>query len=187
MSGEMHAAERLCAAVCGPSERSTVHSGHPEFIDRWLASTENELVAVKQLLDLPQWRLNDFALHPGSGGRQKCWPAERYLESIRAMRAQSELIPVVLLGEAEEHLQPIFNAEPGLRYRVLSDPFAKCSRFGAERSFISGTIPGFRASRRRARRRTAGLSLDRLPRCNGVSLGSRGQNRCWRAKAICAN
>jgi ADP-heptose:LPS heptosyltransferase len=43
-----------------------------------------------------------IVIHPGAGAPEKCWPAERYLELIRQMRA-----PVrVLLGEAERERWP---------------------------------------------------------------------------------
>jgi len=41
-----------------------------------------------------------IVIHPGSGGAQKCWPAERFEQVIAALREQGHRVQV-LLGEAE--------------------------------------------------------------------------------------
>jgi len=50
---------------------------------------------------------HDLILHPGSGGRFKRWPAERY--AILARRADN---PLILLGPAEADLLPVFAGLP---------------------------------------------------------------------------
>ncbi len=49
-----------------------------------------------------------FAVHPGSGGRAKCWPASRFAQTIRAVRKATGLRARVLLGPAEPDLAPAF-------------------------------------------------------------------------------
>ena len=46
----------------------------------------------------------DLVLHPGSGGKAKRWPADRYAALARRFRA-----PLILLGPAEEELVPVFD------------------------------------------------------------------------------
>lgn len=43
-----------------------------------------------------------IALHPGSGGKHKCWPLERYIELMERAGQDSRLSFVVLTGPAEE-------------------------------------------------------------------------------------
>ena len=43
-----------------------------------------------------------LAVHPGSGSPHKNWPAERFIELIRALRG--DLAPLLVLGEADEPL-----------------------------------------------------------------------------------
>jgi len=52
--------------------------------------------------------------HPGSGGAQKNFPPEFWLDLLRAFREKIHLVkelPVVLLGPAEEKLVPLFSEE----------------------------------------------------------------------------
>ena len=42
-----------------------------------------------------------IALHPGSGGRKKCWPLDRYLELISYLQAGNACYFQILLGPAE--------------------------------------------------------------------------------------
>jgi len=50
---------------------------------------------------------HDLVLHPGSGGRAKRWPAERFFELARGSGN-----PLILLGPAEEGLHPAFAGLP---------------------------------------------------------------------------
>ncbi len=42
-----------------------------------------------------------IAVHPGSGGRPKCWPVERYFEVIERLQSESESFIILFTGEAE--------------------------------------------------------------------------------------
>lgn len=48
---------------------------------------------------------NVIAIHPGSGGKQKCWPWENFRQVISTLQSQ-DLVVVVLLGPAEMDLWP---------------------------------------------------------------------------------
>jgi ADP-heptose:LPS heptosyltransferase len=43
-----------------------------------------------------------IALHPGSGGRHKNWPVEKFIELAELLRRDTDLTPVFTLGEADE-------------------------------------------------------------------------------------
>jgi heptosyltransferase-3 len=49
-----------------------------------------------------------IAVHPGSGGREKCWPLENYLELIAKLRDAPGAFVIILTGPAE---QGSFNAQ----------------------------------------------------------------------------
>jgi hypothetical protein len=59
-----------------------------------------------------------FAVHPGSGGKRKCWPAERYAELTRRAAARGRQV-LVFLGPADEETRDVFRrAAPGGAYLV---------------------------------------------------------------------
>jgi ADP-heptose:LPS heptosyltransferase len=41
------------------------------------------------------------AIHPGSGGKQKCWPIQNFIELAGQIRRETEFEPVIITGEAE--------------------------------------------------------------------------------------
>lgn len=43
-----------------------------------------------------------IAVHPGSGGRMKCWPLERYFEVIGRLESIQDAFVIIFTGEAEE-------------------------------------------------------------------------------------
>jgi heptosyltransferase-2 len=55
------------------------------------------------------------AIHPGSGGRKKCWPAERFARLAVKVAAQG-LTPLLLFGPADESSRREFEAScpPGV-------------------------------------------------------------------------
>jgi heptosyltransferase III len=62
--------------------------------------------------------------HPGSGGAQKNYPPEFWLELIRAFRKSIPLsheMPAVLLGPAEEKLSPLFSGEKDVEIFLSPD------------------------------------------------------------------
>jgi ADP-heptose:LPS heptosyltransferase len=47
-----------------------------------------------------------LAIHPGSGGRYKCWDITRFIEVSRQAQERLDLQPFFILGPAEEELVP---------------------------------------------------------------------------------
>lgn len=86
----VHAAERLLLGVGG---------------------AEVDPEAVRLLIaPAPDGDAHDLVLHPGSGGKMKRWPAERFAELARRAKA-----PLILLGPAEEDLASAFEGLPVAR------------------------------------------------------------------------
>ncbi|HTG01549.1 MAG TPA: glycosyltransferase family 9 protein [Nitrospirota bacterium] len=44
-----------------------------------------------------------LAVHPGSGGKAKCWPLDRYFEVIERLQALKDIFVLLFTGEAEEN------------------------------------------------------------------------------------
>lgn len=86
----VHAAERLLLGVGGAEV-------DPEAV-RLLIAPE------------PDGDVHDLVLHPGSGGKPKRWPAERF--AALARRASS---PLIFLGPAEDDLAHMFDGLPVAR------------------------------------------------------------------------
>ena len=82
---------------------------------RWLGRADAPLPDVR--LDVAPERLADrlVVLHPGAGGRRKCWPAESFAALARALQADGFAVAVTL-GPADRDLAPAF---AGLR--VIAD------------------------------------------------------------------
>jgi ADP-heptose:LPS heptosyltransferase len=106
---DRHAAERLLVPLC---ERTGVPlcTGGPagngpldQSAEPFLRVTEDERAAALKRLGLARSPGQGFfAVHPGSGGTSKCWPAERYLELLRRAAMRGTSAPLVFLGPAEE-------------------------------------------------------------------------------------
>ncbi|MFO0794556.1 MAG: glycosyltransferase family 9 protein [Candidatus Brocadiaceae bacterium] len=45
-----------------------------------------------------------IAIHPGSGGRQKCWPVERYAALIGWLKKEMDAEILVISGPADDHI-----------------------------------------------------------------------------------
>lgn len=56
-----------------------------------------------------------FALHPGSGGRAKCWPARNYAKLLANLSARG-MTPLVFFGPADDEVREDFESSvaPGL-------------------------------------------------------------------------
>ena len=60
---------------------------------------------ANEILDRSGWKNRDLiVLHPGSGGKHKCWPLERYLLLAEGLAAAAGLFILFLSGPAEERL-----------------------------------------------------------------------------------
>ncbi|RUM87957.1 MAG: hypothetical protein DSZ24_04980 [Thermodesulfatator sp.] len=64
-------------------------------------------------------------VHPGSGGRRKCYPPERLLQALQGF----SVLPVrVILGPAEEDLAPLFREFPVCQSRTLAQALQALSQ-----------------------------------------------------------
>ncbi len=82
----------------------------------------SRLAGIKQDTDLFRLRFPDAEsgsreavpsafIHPGSGGRRKCWPLERFLEIARRL-AEEGWKGRLITGEAEDWLEPELASRP---------------------------------------------------------------------------
>jgi ADP-heptose:LPS heptosyltransferase len=64
-----------------------------------------------------------LAVHPGSGGRQKCWPAASFYAVMRRLHAQLQVSFMIIEGPAEEKTAGVFQKSlaelPHMRIRNL--------------------------------------------------------------------
>jgi heptosyltransferase-2 len=60
-------------------------------------------------------------VHPGSGGRRKCWPAERFLGLIQGLSKAGHSV-LALHGPAEQDLVPTLRSELPSRSVLLPSP-----------------------------------------------------------------
>ncbi len=87
------------------------------------------------------------AVHPGSGGRKKCWPLPRYMRLMEELRREGKVSFVVILGPAEdsgeyETLEK-FIAEKGLRAEIIRDmPVTGIARVLKRAAFFVGNDSG---------------------------------------------
>ena len=98
-----------------PPDGSQMHTAHYRFSQ--LEPGRLRLPDGYALLSLPPEKANTarsllreagydpgtglIAMHPGSGGRQKCWPRERYFELIERLQALYDAFVILFTGDAE--------------------------------------------------------------------------------------
>lgn len=79
--------------------------------DPLLAVSADETRAALARLKLPAPPSGGWlALHPGSGGRTKCWPAERFAALAAHAHARHGLEPLVCFGPADNAMRQVFEA-----------------------------------------------------------------------------
>ncbi|HLX63052.1 MAG TPA: glycosyltransferase family 9 protein [Planctomycetota bacterium] len=99
---------------------------------KWLAPSPAELHAARLFLESTGATAQGFfALHPGSGGRRKCWPADRFAQLTARISRETNLTPLVLFGPADDVTRSEFErAMPAdvkwhaLAHRPLRELFA---------------------------------------------------------------
>lgn len=89
-----------------------------------LQSAPADEAAARKLLQAARGNLPEAPLifvHPGSGGRRKCWPIDRYVQLVEILSRQ-DAMPVLILGPAE--VEQMGQSIDGLRrqYRLIADP-----------------------------------------------------------------
>lgn len=85
-----HAAERLWRPVA-----------------RWLGRPDAPLPGVRLAVAPERIAERSVVLHPGAGGRRKCWPVERFAALARLLEAEGFAVTVAL-GPVEQDLAPAF-------------------------------------------------------------------------------
>jgi len=123
-----HAAARLLApaAALGLCDERALWPAAPPSLadDDLLRLTPGETAAVLRALSLATAPSSGLlALHPGSGGIHKCWPADRFAALAQAAQRDWGVAPVFLIGPADA---PCWEAlrralPPGLAPLVLRD------------------------------------------------------------------
>ena len=68
----------------------------------------------------PEGPSRALIIHPGSGGRIKCWPLSRYLELANRV-SRSGWSPAFLLGPVEKEMPEVAGTINSTRFPVLSD------------------------------------------------------------------
>jgi ADP-heptose:LPS heptosyltransferase len=63
------------------------------------------------------------AIHPGSGGRAKCWPVERYAKLAVKLACDEGLVPLVFFGPADEGIREAFETSipPGIEWECVDN------------------------------------------------------------------
>ncbi len=85
----------------------------PARIERlsWLVFTAEELQTAREFLATSGGSSHCFAaIHPGSGGRKKCWPAARFAELAASIAREMDCEPLVFFGPADDQVRREFEA-----------------------------------------------------------------------------
>ena len=82
-------------------------------------SHNDRAYAVKLINHLPVSKKNIFVIHPGSGGRKKCWPLPYYIEWMKRVEKKCAPVFLILSGPAEEnsliHLEKHLTLDCGIK------------------------------------------------------------------------
>lgn len=75
----------------------------------WLYPTDEEMDAARRFLDPQKCDSQTyFAIHPGSGGRKKCWSAARFAEIAARIAREMDCEPLVFFGPADDQVRREF-------------------------------------------------------------------------------
>lgn len=95
-----------------------------EDASEWLAVTDAERAYADQFLNAMRrkYAVEKFvALHPGSGGRRKCWPAYLFSDLATLFYLELNWFPLILFGPADERVRAEFvqSMPSGAKWAVL--------------------------------------------------------------------
>jgi heptosyltransferase III len=97
-----------------------------------------DTLAVEKLTAPADGQKEAIVVHPGSGGRKKIWPLNKWWSLLRWMRLNYEHPIILLLGPADEHLKPF--AEQAQKYDLVllenSTLLSLCALFHKCRLYI---------------------------------------------------
>ncbi len=102
-----HAATKLLGVL---PDGAFVVPGTESDADVWTPSLEETAAAFEALGVVAPPARGWFVLHPGSGGRFKCWPVDRFVELARRVAAAWGVEPLVCFGPAESETRAAFEA-----------------------------------------------------------------------------
>ena len=92
----------------------------PQARDVFISITPEETRAALSRLGVERRPAGGvLALHPGSGGQAKCWPAERYAALAKGIGERRGLTPLVFFGPADEDVRRAFDAALPQGLRIL--------------------------------------------------------------------
>ncbi|MBM3548358.1 MAG: glycosyltransferase family 9 protein [Alphaproteobacteria bacterium] len=141
MLGNVSVADALTRAGIATTHVSPIKPGeageHAALrLLRGVGGTSVDAEAVRALIAPdPGGEEYDLVLHPGSGGKHKRWPADRFAALARRFRS-----PLILLGPAEEELTPVFdglNVAQAWPMRQVVSLLAKAHAFVGNDSGVS--------------------------------------------------
>ena len=112
----LHAADYLLQALTG-SEGILPALGEPEVRPN-PAAVESARALMERLGLTPENPI--VAIHPGSGGRWKCWPAERFAQAIDLLKGASHQVALIQGLADEEVVANVLASLKGERPPVLS-------------------------------------------------------------------
>ena len=123
--GSAHAARRLLeplsAFLSGKLCEETLEISAAKD-DPFLALDEEERVRALGSLGLDAAPAGGFAaIHPGSGGKSKCWPAEKFARLAVKLSCEFGRTPLVFFGPADDLAQEEFEAAmpPGVMWEAV--------------------------------------------------------------------
>jgi ADP-heptose:LPS heptosyltransferase len=132
-TGPVHAAERLLEVLGEQVAHDT----------RWPVLTPDAAAirSARAKLNLKE-NARLFVFHPGSGGRKKCWPAERYARAAHFAQEKLGLTPVMLGGEADTEVLQRVEGEWAPTYRVWNWPLREVAALLAGAELYLGNDSG---------------------------------------------
>ena len=120
-----HASERLLdplSCLISQTHRDRALAHNEQSSDVFLSINEQEQVRALDKLGFDAPPESGFlAIHPGSGGRDKCWPADRFAKLAVEFSCRHGIIPLVFFGPADDSTRGGFESAmpPGVEWESM--------------------------------------------------------------------
>ena len=127
ISNEPHASRQLTAGLSAwvaPHFIEEAHAITEAANDVFLRFDEDERHRALFAIGLDAVPAKGFvAIHPGSGGRKKCWPAEHFARVATKLACRDGVVPLVFFGPAETEIRETFESAipPGVDWQPVQD------------------------------------------------------------------
>lgn len=108
----LHAADRLLEPIDELMISRVKERGRAEKL-QWLESTPAEEAAAKLMfaeLTAKFGAKHFIALHPGSGGKRKCWGAKNFARLASRLYKECGVLPLILFGPADDKTRDEFQS-----------------------------------------------------------------------------